>query len=292
MDEPLRNRPRDLLVAGHVNVDEFLRVDEFPSADRTVPVVHRRTELGGPASNIARTASRYGVVSGLVARLGAGFPAALQQQLTRSGLDLRGIESHPGRSTPTCYIVEDEGGGQRTFIDQGAMADDAPARFRVGPWISEYSWLHLTTGPPAALLSLQATARIAGLRVAADPAQESHYRWEAKALRRLVGNAEILWGNRSEIDRIASLLRVSDPETLLDLVPLVVRTEGPDGSTAFSRAGTVHVRASKPRKVRSVVGAGDAFRGGFYAAWFAGQRLRECLTAGQKAATRWMEGAR
>jgi adenosine kinase len=292
MDDPLRSRPRDLLVAGHVNVDEFLRVDKFPIADRTVPVVQRHTELGGTATTIARTASRYGVACGLVARLGAGFPTALREQLTRSGIDLRGVELHAHRTTPTCYIVEDRRGGQRTFIDQGAMADDAPTRFRAGRWISEYSWLHLTTGPPKALLSLLATAHAAGLRVAADPAQEIHYRWGAASLRRLVSGSEVLWGNRSEIDRMASLLKVSSAEALLELVPLIVRTEGADGSTAFSRAGTIHVRALKPRKVRSVVGAGDAFRGGFYAAWFAGQLLRECLTAGQKAATRWMQGVR
>jgi len=292
MDDPLRNRPRDLLVAGHVNVDEFLTVDQFPRSDRSVPVVHRRTELGGPATNIARTATRYGVACGLVARLGSGFPADRRNQLIRSGIDLRGVESHGQRTTPTCYIVEDERGGQRTFIDQGAMSDDAPTRFRTGRWISEYSWLHVTTGPPTALLALQTAARSSGLHVAADPAQESHYRWEAAPLRRLVSASEILWGNRSEIDRMTVLLRRTGPEALLDLVPLIIRTEGSEGSTAFSRAGTIHVRATRPRKVRSVVGAGDAFRGGFYAAWFAGQRLRECLTAGQKAATRWMEGAR
>jgi adenosine kinase len=292
MDDPLRTRPRDLLVAGHVNVDEFLQVGAFPLADRTVPILHRRTELGGTATTIARTATRYGVACGLVARLGAGFPDALRGDLTKSGIDLRGVETLARRTTPTCYIVEDARGGQRTFIDQGAMADGAPVRFRVGRWISEYSWLHLTTGPPKALLALQATARAAGLPVAADPAQETHYRWEEAPLRRLVTASEILWGNRSEIDRMTSLLRCPRPEALLELVPLIVRTEGAGGSTAFSRAGTVHVRAVKPRKLRSVVGAGDAFRGGFYAAWFAGQRLQECLTAGQKAATRWMEGAR
>jgi sugar/nucleoside kinase (ribokinase family) len=292
MDDPLANRPRDLLVAGHVNVDEFLRVDEFPRPDRTVPVATRRTELGGTATTIALTASRYGVVSGLVARLGAGFPSEFRSRLRASKVDLRGVQTVARATTPTCYIFEDTNGGQRTFIDQGAMADAGPARFRIGRWLREYSWLHVTTGPPRAMLNLQAAALAAGVHVAADPAQEIHYRWAAGPLRRLVRSSEILWGNRSEISRAASLLDCAGPEGLTELVPLVVRTEGKGGSTAFSRAGTVHVRATKPRQVRSVVGAGDAYRGGFYAAWFDGQRLRECLTAGQRAATRWLEGAR
>jgi len=135
MDDPLQNRPRDLLVAGHVNVDEFLRVADFPREDRTVPVANRRSELGGTATNIALTASQYGVVCGLVARLGAGFPPAFRKRLEKGKIDLRGLETLPRRNTPTCYIVEDRKGGQRMLIDQGAMADDVPHRFRVGPWL-------------------------------------------------------------------------------------------------------------------------------------------------------------
>jgi sugar/nucleoside kinase (ribokinase family) len=292
MDDPLRNRPRDLLVAGHINVDEFLRVDEFPAADRTVPVVAHRAELGGTATTIALTASRYGVATGLVARLGPGFPPEFLARLRAGQVDLRGIETITGRTTPTCYIMEDRGGGQRTLIDQGAMSDAPPHRFRVGAWISEYAWVHLTTGPPVALLELQARAHRAGLHVAADPGQETHYRWAAGRLRRLVRGAEIFWGNRSEIERACGLLQVAGPSGLLALVPMVVRTEGVRGATAFTPVGAVHVGARRPRRVRSVVGAGDAFRGGFYAAWFSGQRLRECLTAGTRAAARWMEGAR
>jgi sugar/nucleoside kinase (ribokinase family) len=292
MDDPLRNRPRDLLVAGHVNVDEFLRVDTFPGPDRTVPVTARRSELGGTATTIARTASRYGVVAGLLARLGDGFPPAFRRTLNESHLDLRGVETLSGRSTPTCYIFEDRRGGQRTLIDQGAMSDGPPLRYRVGRWIREYSWLHVTTGPPAATLALQRTAHAAGIRVAADPAQETHYRWTARDLRSLLRGSEMFWGNRAEVDRTLSLLGADSPGSLLEHVPVIIRTEGARGSTAFSRSGTVHVPATAPRRIRTVVGAGDAFRGGFYAGWFAGVPMRACLVAGQKAARRWMEGAR
>jgi sugar/nucleoside kinase (ribokinase family) len=292
MDDGTRDRPRDLVVAGHVNVDRFLRVAEFPERDRTVPVSASRVELGGTATNIAVTASRYGVASGLIARLGTEFPAEFLQHLAHARIDLRGVETLRGSSTPTCYIVEDGQGAQRTLIEQGAMSDEGPPHFRVGRWLTEYAWLHLATGPPKALLDLQCLARGRGLHVAADPGQETHYRWNPPLLRRLLAGSELLWGNRSEIDRIASQVGLDGPEGLLALVPLIVRTEGTRGSTAFSRAGKVHVPASRPRKVRTVVGAGDAFRGGFYAAWFAGEPLRGCLTAGQRAATRWMEGAR
>ncbi|HYA54391.1 MAG TPA: PfkB family carbohydrate kinase [Thermoplasmata archaeon] len=285
------DRPRQLLVSGHVIVDRFLTVRSFPEADRTVPVLASRTELGGTATNIVRAASRLGVASGLVARIGEGFPDSYLSELRRVGVDVRGLERVRGRPTPTCYIVEDHHGAQRTLIDQGVMGGDTEARVPLG-WLSEYSWLHLTTADPAFQLRIQRAARARGLKVAADPAQEIHYRWDARSFRELLRGSELLFGNRSEIDRAVEFTGVHRAEELVEFVPLVVRTEGKRGVTAFSRTGTVRVPSSRPRSVRSLVGAGDAFRGGFYAGWFAGLPLQGCLLAGTRSSARWIEGRR
>jgi len=291
MDGATDDRPRDLLVSGHVIVDRFLTVRSFPDADRTVPVVTSRTELGGTATNIVRAASRLGVATGLVARVGDGFPDEYVTALRRAGVDVRGLERVRARPTPTCYIVEDAKGAQRTLIDQGVMGARQPARVPLR-WISEYSWLHLTTADPEFQLQLQRSARQRGLKVAADPAQEIHYRWDRRSFRKLLRGSEILFGNRSEVGRAREFVGATRTEGLLEFVPLVVRTEGRSGATAFSRAGTVHVSAARPTKVRTLVGAGDAFRGGFYAGWFAGQPLGACLTAGTRSSARWIEGRR
>ena len=281
-------RRRDLLVSGHVNVDRFLRVRQFPGPDRTVPVAAHRTALGGTAATLARVAARYGVRTGLVARVSREFPAAFRARLRAEGVDLRGLVTVASGATPTCYIVEDEDGGQRTLIDQGPMGDAARAPLP-GAWLGQYAWLHVTTGDPAYQLRLARAGRRVGLKVAADPAQEIHYRWGRRDLAELFRLSEVFFGNRSEVAHALELFRDRRPEALLARVPLVVRTEGPDGATAFSRAGTVHVPGHRTRRVRSVVGAGDAFRGGFYAAWFVGEALRDCLRAGTRAAAAWME---
>jgi len=285
------DRPANLLVAGHVNVDRFLAVRSFPAADRTVPVTVSRSELGGTATNLALVATRYGVPTGLIARVGEEFPAEYRSRLDRAGIDLAALEVVPGVSTPTCYILEDSRGGQRTLIDQGAM-DDSVRWYRSRDRVRGYSWLHVTTGPVPAHLDLIARARAAGVRVAVDPAQEIHYRWDRPQFLELLAGAEVLFGNSAEIERACLLARVGSPEGLLDRVPLIVRTEGPKGATAFSRAGRLHVPSPRPRRRRTIVGAGDAFRGGFYAAWFAGQPLKAVVGAGAHAATRWIEGER
>ncbi|MGI0070854.1 MAG: PfkB family carbohydrate kinase [Thermoplasmata archaeon] len=287
----VEDRPRDLLVSGHVNVDRFLRVREFPPSDRTVPVESHRVELGGTATNLALTATRFGVATGLVSRVGEDFPMEFWSRLERAHIDLRGVERVPGTPTPTAIILEDRRGGQRTLMDQGPMGV-TPRAPPPRPWLGEYSWLHLTTGDPDSQLRLLAQGRARGLKSAADPAQEVHYRWDRARLLRLLAGVEILFGNRSEVDRILAETGGHRPEDLLDRVPLVVRTEGARGASGYSRGGTVHVPAARPKRIRTVVGAGDAFRGGFYAAWFEGEELRGCLGAGTRAAARWLEGAR
>ena len=85
MTGAVADRPRDLLVSGHVIIDRFLSVRSFPAADRTVPVLQYRAELGGTATNIVRAASKLGVATGLVARVGDGFPDEYVAEFRRSG---------------------------------------------------------------------------------------------------------------------------------------------------------------------------------------------------------------
>jgi nucleoside kinase len=248
-------------------------------------------ELGGTAGNLARTAVRYGVATGLVARVGEDFPERFWDELAAARIDLRGVERVPGISTPTAYILEDGRGRQRTLMDQGPMGS-TPRRFPSRPWLGEYAWLHLTTGDPRSQLYLLAEARRRGIRATADPGPEVHYRWDGRSLRALLAGSELLIGNASEIDATARAVGAAGVAGLLECVPAVVRTEGREGVSGFTRTGKVHVPARRPRSVRTVVGAGDAFRGGYYAAWFEGQSFEDCLGAGTRAAAKWLEGRR
>lgn len=279
------------MVVGHVNVDRFLSVASFPDRDRTVPVLGSRMRLGGPASNLARVAASYGVRTGILTRLGGEFPAEFWSRLRKDGIDLSTVARIRGAPTPTCYIVEDARHAQRTFIDQGAMGDEAAKAPAPGPTIAQYSWLHLGTGHPEWFVRLADAAHASHVRVAFDPAQEIHFRWDRPHLRRLLARSEILFGNASEIERIGRLLGIARAERLTELVPLIVRTEGRRGASGFSRAGAIHVSATRPHRTTTLVGAGDAFRGGFYTAWFAGADLARCLGAGTRAAARWIEGS-
>lgn len=286
-----RENGPELLVAGHVNVDRFLRVARAPDRDRTVPVLEERTELGGTATNLARVARREGVEVGLLARVGDGFPREFIAQLRADRIDLRGLERVAGSPTPTCTILEENNGATRMLMQQGPMdgGDHRPPR---GSWWRSYRWHHLGTGDPRRTLGLARAATAAGRRVTFDPAQEVFYRWNGTSLAQVLPCTDLLFGNRAELDQIAGALDLRAPQRLVEVVPLVVRTEGRAGASAFFRGGTVHVRAERPRRVRTLVGAGDAFRGGFYGAWFEGAALSACLARGNRSARRWIEGRR
>jgi nucleoside kinase len=280
---------RHLLVAGHVNVDHFLQVRSVPPPDRTAPVVAERVELGGTAANLALAARRRGVNVGILSRVGDDFPARFRALLARERIDLRGLVQVRGTPTPSCTIVEESHGRARTLIQQGPMASGAGVPLP-GAWAKSYRWLHLGTGDPEYYLRLARAAHGLRQRVALDPAQEIFYRWDRAAFRRVLPFANLLFGNRDEIARAATWLGGRGPEHLLAELPLVVRTEGPRGATAFYRGGQVHVAGRRPARIRTLVGAGDAFRGGFYGGWFAGEPLARCLEAGNVAAVARIEG--
>jgi sugar/nucleoside kinase (ribokinase family) len=286
----VERRPRDLLVVGHTNIDRIVEVPRLPQRDRTVPVRSESVRLGGTAANLARVAAAEGLKVALVSLVGADLPVEFRSTLRREGVDVAGVAPISGRFTPACTIYEDGRGSQMAVFRQGAMdhAGDAPVPSRL---LRSASWVHLTTGDPAYQLRFAETARELGVPIAVDPAQELHYRWDGPRLRRLVGFAEILFGNRDEIAQAAKLLGGRSVHSLTELVPLVVVTEGANGARAFSRAGEERVRAAPLRGPSRVTGAGDAFRGGYYAGWLAGAPLRDCLARGCRSAAKWMTTA-
>jgi nucleoside kinase len=278
----------DLVVVGHTNLDHFFHVQRLPDVDRTVPLRARELRLGGTAASIARAAARLGVRTSLVSQVGPDFPPHFRQLMDHEGVDLTHFETVPGALSPACFIVESARGEQVTLIDQGPMERDRGEPIPTS-LLARSGWVHLATGNPRYQLRVLEGARRLGLRVAADPAQEIFYRWDSKQLHRLLSGSELFFANRAELRKALALLHFKAVGELLATVPMVVETRGRLGARAWTRAGRVQVVAGRPRQVRQVTGAGDGFRGGFYAGWFRGDPLKDCLEYGIWAATRWLE---
>ena len=274
-----------IAVAGHVNVDHLFEVPFLPLTDRTTPVRSHRIVLGGPAANVARAASREGLRVRLLSRIGADFPRELLAQLRSDRVPVGGLERVPGEPSSAAYIFEDQRGGQTTAFQPGPI--DRGGAVKPSD-LGDARWLHLTTGSPEYLSSVKEAGLRRGMHVAADPAQEIRYRWDGPGLRRLLDRTEILFGNAAEIRHAATLLGVATVRQVTERVPLVVATQGARGAVAYTRTGHVEVRAPRHRGAVHVTGAGDAFRGGFWRGWLAGEPLRDCLLRGTGSAARWM----
>ena len=261
---------------------------------------------GGSAANCAVGAARAGAAVRFVGRVGDDLAGRLLvAELERAGVEAC-VRVAPGVPTGTVLVLGDiDGqGGNRMLSEAGASATLDPADLDPA-WFAGLAGLHLTgysflrPGPaPAAHAALaQARAASPGLMCSMDPAPghliedygPDRFRDLLAALR-----FDVLFPNLDEGRLITGL---DDPAAvavaLRALAPVVALTLGPAGCLIAFDCGlriadcgivaedgdtvVVHVPAVATPVV-DTTGAGDAFAGGFLAAYLRG---RDPVAAGQ-----------
>jgi sugar/nucleoside kinase (ribokinase family) len=275
-------------VFGHVVLDHILQVPRLPAPDTSIQVTARRRHFGGTGGNLARGAGRLEVETALASLVGEDFPAAYREALEEDGVDTADLRVVTGYDTPTAWIFTDPQGRQVAVIDQGAM--EGVTEFALPQHTVESSeWLHLGTGRPEYLIQVQSMARETNKRIAFDPAQEIHYRYDASSFRALLEGSELFFGNRGETKAALAYLGLDRPEEMLDSVGTVIETEGDAGSAVYTRDRRWNIPSIPPRVKVDVTGAGDAYRAGFYAGLRRGLELHECGLLGASVASFSME---
>jgi aminoimidazole riboside kinase len=291
---------RPVVVLGDLNVDLTLDLPDraAPPAERAVR--EPRLSGGGTAGNTAAALARLGVPVEFHGAVGDdGFGRWLAEDLVACGVGTRGLVVT--RDAPTCQVIAMvEPDGERYLVvwplDGGALTRLAPSQVDRG-LIAGAAWLHTTgmclrASPVAeAVLEGMRVAREAGVPVSLD----LNLRLE-------------LWGLpdrvRAAVDTAVALADVVLGSGAEELVPLAtargmevpdaraaVRALAADGTTVVARLGAdgalgcgpggLVVRAPGfPSALRSPVGAGDAFNGGFIAARVAGHPLADALRWG------------
>lgn len=275
-------------VYGHVNLDHILLLDALPKPETTVPVRRTLVRLGGTGGNIARAAAALGVPTALAACVGDDFLAEHRRQLESGGIDLADLRHVPG-STPKVWLLSVPGGQQSAIIDQGVMADGVPRPKLDLAWLQS-DWVHLTTGAPDDWLEVARQASEAGKSIAADPAQEIHYRWTGRNFERLLEHSDLFFCNASELEKALSLFSYGAPEQFLDHTERIIVTRGKSGVDLYERSGHTHIPACPLRgPVRDTTGAGDAFRAGVYAGLHQGRDWVQAIRTGCATATLFLE---
>jgi 2-dehydro-3-deoxygluconokinase len=248
-------------------------------------------DAGGAESNVAAHAAALGRRAGWHSRLGDdALGRRLAGQLARRGVELSGVVFDAGR--PTGLYVKDPGAGVSYYRVGSAAAGFTPADAAVVP-LGGVRVLHVS-GITAAISASAAAfldhlidrARHDGVAVSFDVNHRPGL-WSAAtaaaALDPLVRRADIVFAGQDEADALwgtadADAVRCRFPEP----AQLVVK-DGAFGATAFAD-GEAAFEPSLPVEVVDAVGAGDAFAGGYLAAWLGGAQLRMRLRAGHERA--------
>lgn len=263
---------------GHVNIDRILTVNRIPS-EGSQPVVATSEVFGGTAGNFAIVAAKLGLAFDLYSAVSTGTHGKFISYLESLGVDPKFLSVTDGYG-PVCTIVSD-GREQIALMDQGPMLSWTPSSsFRFG---NEYDWVHFSTGPPDEYLKI--AQKLAGkTRIAFDPGQEVHYRYDRKQVSDFLELSDLVLCNRSELSKMSSILGVPE-DRILDSLPDTIVTSGERG-VDFKISGKIgHMNSVPVTKVADTVGAGDAFRAGFYFGLAAGKEIMQSINIGQMVAS-------
>ena len=233
---------------------------------------------GGGPYNVARTLGRLGQSVSFLGRLSTDrFGSILRAGL---GSENVGLDLAPTTDAPTLLaVVElDDGGAARYrfYVEgtaaPGLSADDLPAALPATTTALHVGTLGLVFEPMAATIEALVAAAAPNVLVVADPncrptAIVDAVGYRAR-LRRILGRVDIV---KVSVDDLAWLDPLDRPleaaGRLMDLgPPAVLITDGPRPVRLLTSSGVIELAVPTVRVV-DTVGAGDAFGGGFLAAW-------------------------
>lgn len=302
MTSPSRDvwRPLEVLCVG-----EALAMTYAPENLASSDSAHLIVRTGGAESNVALHLAAQGIRTAWSSRVGDDpFGRKVLADLKRGGVDIASVRVDKERPTGI-YLKASQAGGSTTmhYYRTGSAAAHMDSADIEGLPLDQVSWVHVSgitvaISPTAALMvdALIGACHDRGVSVSfdvnfrprlwsADQAADALHRVAQHADLVFVGldEARDLWGTASAEDVFAT---VSTPS-------IVVVKDADVGALEVDRRGTVdvHTFESPPQvEVVELIGAGDAFAGGFLAGLIRGEGAEARLRRGHAAAA-WVIGS-
>ncbi len=301
----MAERALDLICLGRASVDLYGeqlggRLEDMASFAKYV---------GGCPTNVSVGASRLGLKSALITRVGDEHMGRfIRETLIREGVDVSHVKTDPERLTALVILgIRDRDTFPLIFYrtdcaDMAIQGTDFDARFIASARALLVTGTHFST-PQVADASLKAMrlAKAAGTRIVLDidyrpvlwgltGLGEGEERFVADAavtarMESIVGDCDLIVGTEEEVriaggagDTVAALRRVRD----LSGATLVLK-RGPLGCVVFPGAIPDDLDAGIAGEgfrvdIYNVLGAGDAFLSGFLRGWFRGEAIERCCT--------------
>jgi sugar/nucleoside kinase (ribokinase family) len=299
---------KPVVVVGDANVDMVIRLPDRTRGQPDLTPSVPRLFGGGSAANTAVALARLGARTAFVGAVGDdGYGRYVCEDLKHERIDISGLRTVPDAFTPM-VIAMIEPDGERLIVvwppERGA--DNCLTPEDIDPrQIAGAAWLHtsgmcLRASPvrEAVLYAMQ-IAFEAGVPVSLDlNLRLELWGWRdniRETIEHAIALSNVVFGSAEE--EIVPVARVASVEAAAHILAegkrIVVARCGQDGVLAVSPDGTQHTPAYLTQPV-DLLGAGDAFNGGFITARLAGGRVAESLRWGNAVAALKIEqpGAR
>ena len=276
-------KPRRILCAGIVVLDELFAVDEFPPPDGKVEASAYVTIGGGNAANAAITIARLGGEASYAGPVGDDAAGdRVLANLARENVDISGCVRVPGTASPVSAIFVNAHGERSIVTHRGAqLSATRPADGAA--LVSAVDGVLIDNRMASFARPIAEAARARNLPVVFDAdkattvddplfALATHVIFSSECLRQTVGEDDLAVG----VARVARLVR-----------KFVAVTNGPGDFLVWSEGDKVSsMPVFKVVAVDTLV-AGDIFHGAFALALVEGGPIVECLrfaaaTAGLK----------
>lgn len=246
-----------VVVAGHVNWDVTIRVEELPEPDGEAIIESQRRSGGGSAANVSAALAGFGVETGLIGSVGDDEHGLLaRRELQEIGVDLENLLVVEGAETSVKYLIVSSDGEVMVLGNDGANEAVDPGNVN-SEYVENAEFLHLTSQRSETAAWLSEVANDAGVTVSFDPGRRLDERDFSEALDR----SDIVFANDREAPSLFSDENVRE-SPYGDRV--VVVKHGAAGATVYTPDGTYQHPGFGIDPV-DTTGAGDAFAGGFIA---------------------------
>jgi 2-dehydro-3-deoxygluconokinase len=248
---------------------------------------HFRVDAGGAESNVAAHVAALGHRAAWFSRLGAdSLGTRVASQLAQRGVDVSSVVFDPSHATGVYF--KDPGHGVLYYRAQSAASFLAPADANAVS-LEGVTVVHVS-GITAALSESAAAfldvmidrAHNAGVLVSFDVNYRAalwHPEVAADPLAALARRADIVFTGRDEAEHLWGTADAAAIRRMFAQVHELVIKDGSIGATTFCGAEQIF-EPSLTVDVVDVVGAGDAFAGGYLAAFLTGAPITDRLVAG------------
>lgn len=273
-----------LSVLGHINLDVVYELERFPVKGQSINTGRVKELFGGTAGNIALHSAALGVSTAVGCYVGEDLSGEFRQMLLDANIDCYDVIVVDGERTPRCHVFDTPDGEQTYIIEQGAMSSSR----KLPLWeasVKSSSIVHVATGDPDRYLKA-----VSGRDYCFDPGQEISYRYTKEKFGKLLDGASIFFTNTVEMRMALKLTGSKNERELTEHCKTVIKTTGSKGTTIVDADGTETVPPCRVKKVVDTIGAGDAFRAGFYAAKEKGYGMVKCVQFGNAMASIAIEG--